>query len=197
MRPVVLKLRKDAIIPTKNTNDAGYDLYAVWDSPIVIHKASQIIMFPTGIKMRFPHTHVALVKERGSTGIRNMQVRAGVIEGNFTGEYNVLLNNGNDFLDIIYAEDNWTWQDMLFALRKDGFSLTVTIDNFEILKDSLGRETLCYSGLPFAYLYPQSKAIAQIVITNKEDWEFEEVGEDDFHSIDSDRGEGMLGSSGK
>jgi len=197
MRPTVLKLREDAIIPTKNKNDAGYDLYAVWDSPIVIHKPSQIIMFPTGIKMRFPHTHVALVKERGSTGIRNMQVRAGVVEGNFTGEYNVLLNNGNDFLKIIYVEDNWTWEDMLFALRENRFFPWTIEDDFEIVKDSLGREILSYLKSPFAYLYPQSKAIAQIVITNKEDWEFEEVNEDDFHSIDSDRGEGMLGSSGK
>ena len=36
-RPVVVKLRDDAQIPTKRVSDGGYDLYALWDKPVVIH----------------------------------------------------------------------------------------------------------------------------------------------------------------
>ena len=207
MKPIALKLREDAKIPTKRQADAGYDLYAVWDEPVVLHKPHEVMIFPTGLKMRFPNTHVATVKERGSTGIRNMQVRAGIIEGNYAGEYKVLLTNGNDGEDILYVKDNWTFEDVLKVLRReypyygwDGLAM----ERIGVSKDELGREYLFdkkYKSLTLSpskfYLYPQSKAIAQMVITKKEDWEFEEVSEEEFNSIETDRGEGWNGSTGK
>jgi len=196
MKPVVLKLREDAKTPTKRQADAGYDLYTVWDEPIVVHEPFTTMVFPTGLKMRFPHTHVALFRERGSTGIHNIQVRAGVVEGNYSGEYKVLLNNGNS-IPMLYARDGLTTKDLRKPLENRIFWLSP--NQLEIKKDSFGRQILfdTETDIELAYIYPQSKAIAQMVFTKKEDWEFEDVSEEEFNSIETDRGEGWNGSTGK
>ncbi len=205
MKPVVLKLREDAIIPTKREADSGYDLYAVWDKPVVVHKTQEVMVFPTGLKMRFPSTHTALFRDRGSTGIRNMQVRAGVVEGNYSGEYKILLSNGNEFEDILYVKDEYAIQDLIDTLHVSypfyGWD-KLSHQNIKIKKDELGRDFLmdatvkCDDPVKY-YLYPQSKAIAQMILIKKEDWEWEEVNETEYNSIPTDRGEGWNGSSGK
>jgi len=206
--PVFCKTHPKATKPTKKTKDGGYDLYSVFDKPVVVQKPHEVMMFNTGIKVAFDTNYVALFRERGSTGIRNMHIRAGVVEGNFRGNYKILLSNGNGYLDIIYVENNWKWQEMLFALNEAyphyGWN-EVNIENLEIVKDDLGREILVDKTQTFeclesihhvAYIYPQSKAIAQMVIVKKEDWEFEEVSEEYFDTLITERGDGMLGSSG-
>lgn len=207
--PVFCKTHPNAIKPTKKTEDGAYDLYAVFDKPIVVHKPHEVMMFNTGIKIAFDTDYVALFRERGSTGIRNMQVRAGVVEGNFRGNYQVLLNNGNEYMDIIYVDSYWKWQDMLNELHKAyphyGWN-EVNIENLEIIKDEFGREILVDNTSNFdelvsthnvAYIYPQSKAIAQMVIVKKEDWDFDEISEEEFSELTTERGDGMMGSSGK
>lgn len=209
MKPVFCKTHPNAIKPTKKTEDGAYDLYAVFDKPIVVHKPHEVMMFNTGIKIAFDTDYVALFRERGSTGIRNVQVRAGVVEGNFRGNYQVLLNNGNEYMDIIYVDSYWKWQDMLNELHKAyphyGWN-EVNIENLEIIKDEFGREILVDNTSNFdelvsthnvAQIYPQSKAIAQMVIVKKEDWDFDEISEEEFSKLTTERGDGMMGSSGK
>lgn len=49
----------------------------------------------------------------------------------------------------------------------------------------------------YNYIYPYSKAITQIAIEFVPDVEIEELSVNDLRSIESDRGDGKLGSSGK
>ena len=48
-----------------------------------------------------------------------------------------------------------------------------------------------------ALIYPQTKAIGQLLLVPVIDAEVKEVSADEYAKFDSERGEGMLGSSGK
>lgn len=208
MKPIVHKINPKAIIPTKRQADAGFDLVALFDKPVVLHQPHEMMIFKTGLKIRFDSDYVALVRERGSTRLHNLNVGAGVIEGNYSGEYLVMMTNLNAYIDIIYIDGLIFWEELKYVLHKAypnyGW-LTEFQSDYKFEKDEMGR--LCMidvrekmNGEPtnevIAYVYPQSKAIAQMVITKKEDWVFEEVDEETFNSVETDRGEGKFGSSG-
>ena len=201
MKPIALKTHPKAIIPTKRITDAGLDLYAVFDKPVVVQKPHEMMIFNTGLKMRFDTDYVCTIKERGSTRLHNLNVGAGVVEGNYAGEYLVMMTNLNEYVDIIYANADVTWNEISKALHEKyphhGWDESYEV-NYKISKDEMGRVAIYDKNLDVvAYIYPQSKAIAQMVITKKEDWEYEEVDEETFNSIDTDRGEGRFGSSQK
>lgn len=201
MKPIVLKTHPKAIIPTKRQADAGFDLYAVFDESVVVQKPHEMMIFNTGLKMRFDTGYVATIKERGSTRLHNLNVGAGVVEGNYAGEYLIMMTNLNEYVDIIYADGDVAWNEISKALHEKypyhGWDESYEA-NYKIKKDDMGRVVIYDKNLDVvAYIYPQSKAIAQMVITKKEDWEYEEVDEDTFNSIDTDRREGRFGSSGK
>ena len=92
------KVNPDAKIPTKRTEDAGFDLYACLDEYVdwicIPPHTSQLI--PTGIASAFDSDWAVIFRERGSTGVKNMKINAGVIDSGFRGEYFVSLYNGND-----------------------------------------------------------------------------------------------------
>ena len=92
------KVKPNAIIPTKRVEDAGFDLYACLDEQIdwicIPPHTSQLI--PTGIASAFDADWAVIFRERGSTGVKNMKINAGVIDSGFRGEYFISLYNGND-----------------------------------------------------------------------------------------------------
>ena len=92
------KVKPNAIIPTKRVEDAGFDLYACLDEYIdwiyIPPHTSQLI--PTGIASAFDSDWAVIFRERGSTGVKNMKINAGVIDSGFRGEYFISLYNGND-----------------------------------------------------------------------------------------------------
>ena len=57
--------------------------------------------------------------------------------------------------------------------------------------------TKTITGLPFCIEYPYEKAIAQFVVLPVPQTTIEEVTEEEFNQYRSERGEGMLGDSGK
>ena len=98
-------LRADARIPHKRAEDAGYDIYACFDEPYRILMPHQTDLIPSGIVSAFPESYVAILKERGSTGIRGIGQRAGVIDSGYRGEWMIALTNLNDRpLAIVKAE---------------------------------------------------------------------------------------------
>ena len=101
------KVKEGAIIPTKRLEDAGYDLYACFDSEdvegIFIPPHSNALI-PTGIASAFDSKYVGIIKERGSTGYKNMAVRAGVIDSGFRNEWMVIINNTGD-IPILITND--------------------------------------------------------------------------------------------
>jgi dUTP pyrophosphatase len=110
------KVKEDAIIPTKRDEDAGYDLYANFESPQMIIEPFTSRLIPLGIASAFSKDYVALLCERGSTGVRNMKKNAGVIDSGFRSEWQFCLYNANSKPLIITKE---TDKNVLEILEED------------------------------------------------------------------------------
>lgn len=90
------KVRDNAVIPTKRAEDAGYDLYPCFDSEYLEIQPLQTRLVPLGVASAFDPEYVLFLKERGSTGIKGMAQRAGVMDSGFRGEYLAPITNVND-----------------------------------------------------------------------------------------------------
>ena len=90
------KVKPDAKIPNKRREDAALDIYACFDSDWICIEPHTSKLIPTGIASAFDPEWAIVFRERGSTGVKNMKVNAGVIDSGFRGEYFVSIYNGND-----------------------------------------------------------------------------------------------------
>jgi len=91
----VKKLSEDAIIPTRGSGGAvGYDLYSMDD---VIIKPLQRALVCTGIVIVLPSGVYGRVAPRSGLAVKHgIQVGAGVIDPDYTGEIKVVLFNQGD-----------------------------------------------------------------------------------------------------
>lgn len=85
-----------AVIPSKRAEDAAIDLYACFDDDWVTIEPHTSKLIPTGIASAFDSEWALVFRERGSTGVKNIKVNAGVIDSGFRGQIFVSLYNGND-----------------------------------------------------------------------------------------------------
>jgi len=101
------KLRKEATIPSKETENAGYDIRACFDGDCIAIKPGEIELVPTGLCSAFSEDYVMVLKERGSTGTKGLSQRCGIIDSGFRGEWFVPINNTTNKIIIItkYPED--------------------------------------------------------------------------------------------
>lgn len=90
------KVREDAQIPSKRQEDAGYDLYPCFEEDFMRIDPLHTVLIPLGVASAFDDNYVLFLKERGSTGVKGMSVRAGVIDSGYRGEYMVPITNVND-----------------------------------------------------------------------------------------------------
>lgn len=90
------KVHPNAKIPTKRTEDAAMDIYACFDLDWIGIEPHSSKLIPTGIASAFDPNWAVVFRERGSTGVKNMKINAGVIDSGFRGEYFVSIYNGND-----------------------------------------------------------------------------------------------------
>lgn len=102
-RPVIIfaKVRPTAIIPSKESENAGYDIYANFEQETIIVKPHTVELIPTGIASAVEPKWYLEVKERGSTGSKNIARRAGVIDSGYRGEIFVAIANDNDIPVVI------------------------------------------------------------------------------------------------
>lgn len=98
------KVKAEAVIPSKRSEDAGYDLYPCFDEDYVMIPPHQVVMVPLGIASAFSDRYVVLLKERGSTGTKNIAQRSGVIDSGYRGEYMCPVSNLNDDKIIVIAK---------------------------------------------------------------------------------------------
>lgn len=89
------KVRETAQIPSKEVENAGYDVYADFPEDSLYFEPHQTILVPTGIASSLLDKYALIVKERGSTGVRGMAVRAGVIDSGYRNEIFVAITNEN------------------------------------------------------------------------------------------------------
>ncbi len=129
----VKRLDKKAILPNKRDEDAGYDLYAIIEDEYKILNPGDIYLFGTRISIEIPNNYVFYIAERGSTGVKGISRRCGVVDSGYRGEIFIPINNTSNKVILFYKDET-------------------KIDT--ILKENnLEKENIS--------LYPLSKAIAQ------------------------------------
>lgn len=166
------KIRPDAILPTKRLEDAGYDIYANFDGDVLVIPPHSTVAVPTGIAMALSQDYYIQVEERGSTGKIGLKKSAGVMDSGYRGEYLILLSNINKF-DIVISKKS---------------------------AEELGKTFVCANKkycTKKCLIYPQSKAIAQLVVLPVPKMECAEISYEELKQIPSIRGDGKYGSSKK
>lgn len=90
------KTREAAVIPTKASENAGYDIYSCFEGDYIIIKPHETVLVPTGIACAVSQDYYLQVQERGSTGSKGIKYSAGVIDSGYRGEIFIALTNTND-----------------------------------------------------------------------------------------------------
>lgn len=226
------KVNEKAIIPSKNVENAGYDIYGIFggnDDENRIVKPHQTKLIPTGIACALPSKYYFQVEERGSTGSKGIKKSAGVIDSGYRGEIFIAITNStNRYLvfgdkDSYIAEaraelDKWQNIDENNMTEEDRNSLKEALikqigeDVFNQFNEEAKNEALkelaslikrpaasaeFEENLETAIFYPDTKAIAQLVLHEVPIVNIEEISYEELKEIPSERGNGKLGSSGK
>ena len=228
---IFAKVKENAIIPSKEEENAGFDIYACWDG---VEKKDKIIkphttkLIPTGIACALPINYYFQVEERGSTGSKGIKKSAGVVDSGYRGEIFIAISNVNDKY-LIFGDKDTYLQEALNELKKwqsvDINNLTeqdkidvekilrdqypdtydtltdkekeIVIRNvYQEIKSSSNDETLI-NNITNAIFYPETKAIAQLVLHKVDNLPVKEISYEELKQIPSKRGTGILGSSGK
>lgn len=226
------KVNEKAIIPSKNVENAGYDIYGIFggnDDENRIVKPHQTKLIPTGIACALPSKYYFQVEERGSTGSKGIKKSAGVIDSGYRGEIFIAITNStNRYLvfgdkDSYIAEaraelDKWQSINENNMTEEDRNSLKEALikqigeDVFNQFNEEAKNEALkelaslikrpaasaeFEENLETAIFYPDTKAIAQLVLHEVPIVNIEEISYEELKEIPSERGNGKLGSSGK
>lgn len=162
----------EAIIPTKRSEDAGFDIYTIKEKILLPHETE---LFPTGLQAAATPGWWLVAKDRGSTGSRGIQTGSGIIDNGFRGEIWIVLTNINDF-PIVF----------------DSRAEKISIKEDRVLVYGKSYEKVMY--------YPISKAIAQIIPIPQPEVNSYEVDDEEWeqnYAHNSERGTSQLGQSGK
>lgn len=164
----VKRLNQRAILPSKRDEDAGYDVYGLFEDDAVFLKPGQIYLVSLGISTEFPQNWVLYITERSGSGSKGISTRAGVIDSGYRGEIKTPLNNTSDKLIVF------------------------TNLNLEDIKKKYEKELVGFQDDKI-FIYPQDKAIAQALLLYCPHVDIEEV----LELEDSLRGNGGFGSTNK
>lgn len=122
------KVKESAIIPSKEEENAGFDIYACWEG---LEKADKIMkphstkLIPTGIACALPINYYFQVEERGSTGSKGIKKSAGVVDSGYRGEIFIAISNVNNRY-LIFGDKEKYLENALKELEK---WQSVDIDN--------------------------------------------------------------------
>ena len=226
------KVNEKAIIPSKNVENAGYDIYGIFggnDDENRIVKPHQTKLIPTGIACALPSKYYFQVEERGSTGSKGIKKSAGVIDSGYRGEIFIAITTStkrylvfgdrDSYMAEARAElDKWQSIDENNMTEEDRNSLKEALikqigeDVFNQFNEEAKNEALkelaslikrpaasaeFEENLETAIFYPDTKAIAQLVLHEVPIVNIEEISYEELKEIPSERGNGKLGSSGK
>lgn len=171
----IAKTEGDAVIPTKNEEDAGWDFYPTFEGPDVTLYKNYGSNISLGVATYMDTKYALLFNcERGSVGQLDIAVISGLIDSHYQGTIT---------LRLIPLSNN----------------IVIYDPNADIYKNSKIEELA--SGKIFkttdAIYYPKTKAIAQAVVLPVPKVGFKEVSYDEILKKPSKRGDGKYGSSGK
>ena len=114
------KIKPTAIIPTKEEENAGFDIYACWEGLTKsdkIIKPHQTKLIPTGIACALPIEYYFQVEERGSTGSKGIKKSAGVVDSGYRGEIFIAISNVNNKY-LIFGDKDAYLEDATAELKK-------------------------------------------------------------------------------
>jgi len=206
---------RECIIPSKNKEDTGYDLYMTPSKSYEIIGPGEVVMIPTNLRVDLPKGYFMLVKERGSTGTKTLSVRCGVIDEPYQGEVFVALNNtssdwmavGPDRLDDYmrstisykaFKRISTPWVQVLDGIKilpfKSWFR-KVILKICEVYTEEYILKEKCRLYFTETEVDGENKckAIAQGVVLPYSHFEVTNINKDRVTT----RGDGKLGSSGK
>jgi len=181
---------EDITMPTKREDDACYDLYPYFEEDIIVIPAHETKMISTGLRTWMPKGYFMRLMERGSTGTRGMGQRAGIVDQNYTGEIFVPITNHND-------KPLWIMKEK--AVNQFINKSKLIFNSYDIIEvDKLNSQGIIdiYPGQEII-VYPYEKAICQAAILPVPTFVVEEISKEDIVNRNTERGEGMLGSSNK
>lgn len=115
---VFAKIRPSAKIPTKDKENAGYDIYACFEEEYIIIPSFTTKLIPTGIAAATSEKYYLQVHERGSTGSKGMKYGAGVIDSSYRGEIFICINNVTDKDIFISKSDNTNVEGIYYPYEK-------------------------------------------------------------------------------
>ena len=188
------KVNPNAIIPTKEKENAGYDIYACFNKDFLVIPPHSTKLIPTGIASAISDKYYLGVAERGSTGKIGMKYSAGVIDSGYRGEIFIGLSNINDVPIVI---SKLTREELEENYGKIGHAETIYMTEEEYENLIYLEDYEEYNNLT-CIIYPYSKAIAQLIVHEvHNEVEPKEISYEELQSIPSKRGTGSLGSSGK
>jgi dUTP pyrophosphatase len=100
----VLKCNENAIVPKRGSEySAGSDLHSLLD--YVIEPKSRCLI-STGLKIQFPNNVYGRIAPRSGLALKyGIDVMAGVIDPDYTGEIKVILYNTNDIKFEVQKDD--------------------------------------------------------------------------------------------
>lgn len=90
------KIKEGAKTPTKESENAGYDIYACFEEDFVFIEPHTTIMIPTGLASACSEDYYIQLQERGSTGTKGIAQRCGVIDSGYRNEWFVPITNTNN-----------------------------------------------------------------------------------------------------
>lgn len=165
------KLKENAIIPSRDEGNIGYDIYACFPEKAVAIAPHTTKLIPTGLCSIIPKGYAMLLWDRGSTGTKCMPTACGVIDSNFRGEWFVALHNDSNNPIIIVKKD--VTDNELQEL------FPIEMSNKDTLK------------------YPYEKAITQAILTYDIPSKVETITVEEVKTDKTNRGSGVIGSTGK
>ena len=145
------KLNKNAILPSREGNNAGWDIYALQNMETIIIKPSETKLIETGIASIIPDGYYMQIQERSSTGSKGIKYSCGVIDSNYRGEWKLALYNStdkhiiitndtdkfyNDSDYIVYPLNKALFQAVIHETHKDMVSEELSLIEFNKYKDT-------------------------------------------------------------
>ena len=95
------KIKENAVIPTKEDENAGYDIYACFEEDYIEIPSHSTKLVPTGIAWACSEKYYMQIEERSSTGTKGIKKSAGVVDSGYRGEIKIAISNINNFSLII------------------------------------------------------------------------------------------------
>ena len=166
------KMREGARIPTKRDEDAGYDMYPLFEGDYFVIKPGETRAVPTGIAIAFDKKYYAQIEERSSMAKIGIKKSGGVFDSGYRGEYLIMTYNT---LSVPFVISKVAEEDLPDEFEENGFR--------------------CKKGQ--IKFYPYSKAICQLVMQIVPQLDSKEISYDELLNIASERRTGGFGSSKK